>query len=310
MEHASNGILLIDKDEGETSFGVVRKIRSVFGGFRVQKVGHAGTLDPFATGLLIILLGQGTKLSQFIMSEGKVYLATLRLGVETDTLDSTGRILATSVIPDLSLKYIQEKAKGFVGDIEQVPPAYSAVKYGGTRAYKLARRGIKMDLKKKKVKVHSLRILSVSLPDVTMEIRCSRGTYVRTIGADLGTELGPGGHLRSLRRLTIGVFETKNALESKEIPAKENRYLLKEKVILLRDALPGMPEIEIESRFAKKVRHGYQPIWEDLDKGLNSNGYQHGYIKLIADDELVAIVKSKKSRGICNGSLKVERVFL
>ena len=151
MGRSIDGILLVDKEEGKTSYGVVRKVRAAFAKSDVKKVGHAGTLDPFATGLLIILLGQGTKLSSFLMSERKVYLATIRLGIETDTMDPTGQVARTSPIPALSIEQIQEKANCLVGHREQVPPIYSAVKYKGTRAYKLARKGVKFDLKSKKI---------------------------------------------------------------------------------------------------------------------------------------------------------------
>ena len=154
MEHAADGIILTDKGHGETSHGVVKKVKALFRGGTPVKVGHAGTLDPFATGLLIILLGQGTKLSQFIMSGEKVYVATVELGVETDTLDPTGKVLRTSRVPELGPEFIRERAERFVGKILQVPPAYSAIRYKGTRAYKLARSGQDIELKAREVIVH------------------------------------------------------------------------------------------------------------------------------------------------------------
>jgi len=309
LENPTDGILLIDKDVGETSYEVVKKVKSALGGLKVRKVGHAGTLDPFATGLLIILLGQGTKLSPFTMSESKVYQATMRLGVETDTLDPTGRVICTSAVPDLSPDYIQEKARGFVGEIEQTPPIYSALKYQGTRAYKLARRGQGVELKKRKVTIHSLRIVSIGLPDVTMEVKCSSGTYIRSLAADLGSELGPGGHLKSLRRIASGSFEARNALSSKEISTERNHCVLRERVIPLRAALSSMREIEVEPSVAEKVRHGYQPALEGLDKSLSLAGCEDRYIKLVRDDELVAIVKVNKNGGGGYDNLEIERVF-
>ena len=300
---------MIDKCEGETSYDVVRKVKSAFGGSRLQKVGHAGTLDPFATGLLIILLGQGTKLSPFIMSGKKVYLATMGLGVETDTLDSTGRVIRTGVVPEMRPEYIQDKARGFVGDIEQLPPVYSAVKYKGVRAYKLARRGIEMDLQKRKVTVYSLRILSVDLPDITMEVKCSSGTYIRSLAADLGRELGPGGYLKSLRRLASGPFEAQNALSSREIPAKQSLELLKDRVISLKDALPDRREIEVGDPLARRIRDGYQPAWEELADGSDMTGREDEYIKLVRRCELVAIVRPNGNKGVGHGRVKIERVF-
>jgi tRNA pseudouridine55 synthase len=309
MEHQTDGILLVDKHGGETSYEVVKMVRYAFGGLKVQKVGHAGTLDPFATGLLIVLLGQGTKLSPFLMTEKKVYLATMRLGVETDTLDPTGRVVRTSPVPYLTYEQIHEKSRGFVGEIEQVPPIYSAVKHEGKRAYKLARKGLEVGLKKRTVIVYSIEILSVHLPDVKMMVTCSRGTYIRSLAADLGMTLGPGSHLISLRRLSSGAFEVQNALSSKEVSRNENRSFLLDKVIPLRAALPDMCEIQVAGLLAKKIRNGYQPTLEELNNGIIASNFADGYVKLVSDNELVAITKTKESGGFGHGKLKIERVF-
>ena len=304
-----DGILLIDKEEGETSYGVVREVKSALKGLKVGKVGHAGTLDPFATGLLIILLGQGTKISHLVMSQRKIYLATMRLGIETDTLDPTGQVVRTSYVPDLKPGFIQEKSSGFIGPIEQVPPRFSAVKYGGARAYKLARRGLEVDLQKRMVTVYSISILSVSLPDVTMKIKCSSGTYIRRLAADLGRILGPGGHLRSLRRLASGPFEVHNALKQSDIRTSNGGPGFLDKVIPLRAALPQAPEIDVDRQMANKVRQGGQPDWNELKKGLPQVFEMNGHAKLICDDELVALVKVKKRKGVDHGAVKIARVF-
>ena len=314
MEHASDGILLTDKGHGETSHGVVKKVKALFRGGAPVKVGHAGTLDPFATGLLIILLGQGTKLSQFIMSGEKVYVATVELGVETDTLDPTGKVLRTSRVPDMSSEFIQERVERFVGKIRQVPPAYSAIRYKGTRAYKLARSGQDVDLKAREVVVYSLHILAVDLPQITMRIRCSSGTYIRSLAADFGRDLGPGGHLRSLRRLKSGSFDVKDALPSSEITDKAREGFLSKRVLTNRDALSDMGEIIITAALAEKVRHGYQPIWEELivgpkqQTGIQPDQYNR-WIKLISDNKLVAIVKLNLENEISRIKAKLERVF-
>ena len=298
MEHPIDGILLIDKHEGETSYDVVKKAKHAFNARKALKVGHAGTLDPFATGLLIILLGQGTKLSQFLMAGKKNYLATMRLGVETDTLDPTGRVVRTSVVPQLTPREIRVKAKAFVGKIEQTPPNFSAVKYKGTRAYKLARKGLDVDLKKRSVSVYSLKILSVQLPDVTMEVTCSSGTYIRSLAADMARKLGPGGHLISLRRIAIGSFEVKNAPSSSVLSQTGARSLLRDKIIPLRAALPGITEIQVGEPLAKKIRNGYQPTLKELNKGLRASDCKDGCVKLMSADDLVAIMKLKENGGI------------
>lgn len=306
MEYPTDGIILIDKDAGETSYGVVKKVKHLL---KVRKVGHAGTLDPFATGLLIVLVGHATKLSHFIMSENKVYLATARLGVETDTMDCTGQVTRITGIPDIQPEYIRKKIQSFVGDIEQVPPAYSAVKYKGTRAYKLARKGIKIDLQKRRVTIHSMRIVSIQLPDVTFEVKCSSGTYIRSLAADVGREVGTCAHLRSLRRLASGPFEARYALNSGEITTRSGHPLLGEKMIPLRAALPGMREIEVDGLVAEKVRHGYRPAWEEVKTRLNWSGFEGEHVKFVRDGELVAIMRITNNERGNLGKFEIGRVF-
>ncbi|MBW1779847.1 MAG: tRNA pseudouridine(55) synthase TruB [Deltaproteobacteria bacterium] len=306
MEHAADGILLIDKEKGETSHGVVKKVRSVFRRGKGVKVGHAGTLDPFATGLLIILLGEGTKLSRFIMAGEKIYLATVELGVETDTLDPTGQVIATRDVPDLSPEYVREKASRFIGKIQQVPPVYSAVRYKGRRAYQLARNGRPVELRKRDVIVHSLRILGMDLPRITARVRCSSGTYIRSLAADLGRDLGPGGHLKSLRRLKSGPFEVDDALPSSEIAAEARERSLTGRVIPMSEAVPQMEEVRVHGDLAARIRNGYQPIWEELNIGPD---FSDGWVKLVNGHRLVAVMKVAKGNNIGYGKVKIERVF-
>lgn len=304
----TDGILLVDKKEGQTSYGVVKAVKSAMGRSRGQKVGHAGTLDPFATGLLVILLGQGTKLSRFIMSQHKVYLATVRLGVETDTFDHTGTVVRTCSVSDLSEAYIREKARAFVGTTEQTPPMYSAVKYKGERAYRLARQGLKAPLRKRNVTVHSLRVLSITLPDVVIEVACSSGTYMRSLASDLGGQLGVGGRLQCLRRLTCGSFNVKDALPSDRI-SKEGPHHFREKIIPLREALPEIREIEVDAVLAQKVRQGYKPNWELSHLSARSDRDTGGPIKLITDGKLVAILERRKGRNGSRHKARTMRVF-
>jgi len=313
MGPATDGILLIDKCMGETSHGVVKKTRFAFGGANRAKVGHAGTLDPFATGLLILLVGQGTKLSQFIMPGQKVYSATLQLGVETDTLDLTGKVVATADVPAMTLEHVQETAKAFVGTLHQVPPAYSAVRYQGRRAYELARKGQAVELKAREVTVHSLRVLSVALPEITVHIRCSSGTYVRSLASDLGEALGTVAHLRSLRRIKSGPFDVREALSSAEIGRIQGPSLL-ERVIPMREAIPQLGEISVSEHTAEKVREGCQPDWEELMLGWDekadfSPDFQNGWIKLVSGGKLVAILQVAPGEGGRQGKAKIERVF-
>jgi len=310
VAHPTDGILLIDKSAGETSYDVVRKIKTAFRGMKVGKFGHAGTLDPFATGLLIILVGQGTKLSPFIMSQRKRYLATVRLGIETDTLDPTGNIICERAVPSLSLEFIRDTVKGFLGKIEQTPPIYSAIKYKGTPAYKLAREGRAPSLKERTVWIYSIELISVELPDVTMEVECSSGTYMRSLASDLGKAFGPGAHLRSLRRLRCGSFNAHDALKSQEISDENLKMILSEKLIPLGSALPEMAEIVVGNAIAVNVRQGRQLVLQSFADGLDLAHYEGDHFKLIGNGELVAVVKSKKSGRGGHVRLEISRVFV
>lgn len=296
---------MVDKAEGEISFDVIRRIRQVL---PARKVGHAGTLDPLATGLLIILLGQGTKLSQWIMSQGKVYEGTLRLGIETDTLDSTGEILAERPVPEWTSDGLDKACRRLLGEIEQRPPRFSALKVKGQRAYRLARKGASFDLPKRRVFVESLEVLSADLPFVTLRIRCSAGTYVRSLFADLGKNLGTGAHLTALRRKASGQFLVENAIPSGKLSGQGDPAVLERDVLPLNKALPGMTELEVDGPLAGKIRQGYQPVWNELQDGVSMENGVSGYVKITRENELIAVanVYEEKTQGF---KAKLVRVF-
>jgi tRNA pseudouridine55 synthase len=300
-----DGVILIDKEEGRTSFDVVRQVRHFL---RIKKVGHAGTLDPFATGLLIVMLGEGTKLSSYLTAGEKTYQASMRLGVETDTLDLTGEIVKRSDVPNLGLRLLRQAALEFVGEIEQVPPQFSAVNFNGRRAYFFAREGIRIDLKKRKVRIRSLEITSVNLPDVGISVACSSGTYIRSLAADLGRRLGPGAHLTSLRRLKSGTFDVRDALGVKKLESLSKDSVFQGKVIPLYEALPDMLEIRVDDLMARKIRNGWQPLWKDVMRCDFPDSFE-GYLKLAKGEELVGIGKAESSQGERKTSLKIVRVF-
>jgi tRNA pseudouridine55 synthase len=304
MENTWNGIILIDKAEGETSHDVVKQIRRIL---KQKQVGHAGTLDPFATGLLVILLGQGTKISPYLMSMAKKYRATMRLGIETDTLDLEGRIVHTNPVPALLSAEIKAKARGFIGEIEQIPPAFSAVRSNGKRAYHLARKGIQPILKSRRVKVHSFEIISTDLPDVTFEVECSSGTYIRSLAADLGRQLGPGAHLTALRRLSSGPFAVVEAIRLKGNNPCLTYKNMQERILPLSRALPHLRGVDLNDGLALKIRHGYMPRWEELWPGSDVPDIQEGFLKLLNAGNLVAITEIHAS---CKKRLlKLRRVF-
>lgn len=306
MLNSNDGIILIDKNEGETSFDVVRKVKRAL---KKKKVGHAGTLDPFATGLLVILLGQGTKLSNCLMSGRKRYLATMKLGIETDTLDRTGRIINTMTVPDLRPEEIRELFNGFLGEIEQRPPLYSAINYKGRRAYEFARKGITVDLEKRVVNIHSMDIISVNLPDITFEVTCSRGTYIRSLAADIGARLGSTAHLCALRRLASGGFDVNNALDSRAMDTDPEGETISGRIISLKDALTEMKECAIDSTAAKRISNGIKPGIDELISWEASLGDYSGFIKLTHGLSLVAILEVNNLLRDSKEWLKNIRVF-
>lgn len=207
-----DGILLIDKEEGITSYDVIRKLKKILG--RDQKIGHTGTLDPFATGLLIVLLGKGTKLMESFHGLDKRYLVEGKMGIATDTQDITGEVIQENDDTIPTLENIQTIIRdNFLGEISQTPPIYSAKRVNGKRSYDMARAGEKVDLKPKVIKVKEFNVVNYSYPTISCEILCSTGTYVRTLINDLGVKLGCFATASQLRRLSIGQFNVKDSLK-------------------------------------------------------------------------------------------------
>jgi tRNA pseudouridine55 synthase len=205
-----NGVLPVDKPVGPTSHDVVGAVRRAL---RIKQVGHTGTLDPFASGLLLVCIGPATRLAEYITPLPKTYLATMRLGESTDTDDHTGTVVSSSDSwRDVSPEAIEAALMAQVGEIDQVPPAYSAKKVAGERMYDVARRGGEVDLPPVRVTIHSLQVVSIDLPDVVFEVECGSGTYIRAIARDVGRALGAGGHLRELRRTHIGAHDVARAV--------------------------------------------------------------------------------------------------
>jgi tRNA pseudouridine55 synthase len=206
---ALDGAILIDKPPGPTSHDVVDMIRRQFG---IKKVGHCGTLDPNATGLLIIVLGRGTKLSEKLMSDDKVYEGTMKLGETTNSYDADGELVASLPVPPVTLEQLNALAAEFVGDLMQTPPMVSAVKKDGVPLYKLARKGIEVPREPRLVHIYNFRFSGYQEPLATFRLACTKGTYVRSISHELGQKLGCGGHLATLRRVTSGKFDVAQAI--------------------------------------------------------------------------------------------------
>src|SRR2546427_4013498 len=211
---ALDGAILIDKPAGPTSHDVVDAIRRRF---QIKKVGHCGTLDPNATGLLIIVLGRGTKLSEKLMSDDKVYEGAMKFGETTNSYDADGEIVASLPVPPLTLEQLNEAASPFIGDQMQTPPMVSAVKKGGVPLYKLARKGIEVEREPRLVHIYNFRFTVYKEPVGQFRLACTKGTYVRSVAHDLGQKLGCGAHLAALRRVTSGKFEVAQATPLAEI---------------------------------------------------------------------------------------------
>jgi tRNA pseudouridine55 synthase len=250
-----DGFLVIDKPEGITSHGVVERVRRLFS---QKKVGHCGTLDPMATGVLVLGLGKGTRLSRFIQVDPKKYLAQITLGIKTDTLDKTGKILEEKKIR-VEEREVREVLLSFQGEITQVPPMTSAVKVGGVPLYKLARKGVEVERKPRQVYIHKIDFLSFEedeYPRVNFKITCSKGTYIRVIASEVGKKLGCGAHLSALRRLRCGDYDLKIAHKLDEVEEKESNNELKKLIITFDEALKRYPIVVVKRKLSYRVRNG------------------------------------------------------
>ena len=246
----SGGLLRVDKPSGMTSHDVVAAVRKLV---RPLRVGHTGTLDPLAGGLLILCVGEATKVARFIEAGRKLYRATALLGTRTDTQDVTGAITAQVPVEGITAGRVREAARAFVGKISQIPPAFSAVKVGGVRAYKLARRKENVRLKPRTVEIMRLEIERVRLPRVQFLLECSKGVYVRTLCSDLGEALGVGGCMESLRRLAVGRFTVAGARPLAELDTTEK---IMEALLPAADALAHMPAVTCSPEQAERLSHG------------------------------------------------------
>jgi tRNA pseudouridine55 synthase len=253
MHNVHNGILNINKPPTWTSHDVVAKVRRLLG---QRSVGHAGTLDPMATGVLLVCVGQATRVAEYLMASEKGYRATARLGVTTDSYDADGRVTATAPVPELSAAVLQAALTPFVGDILQVPPAYSAIKQDGVPLHKRARRGEVVDLVARPVRIERISLLSWQPPDLALEIACGPGTYVRSLVHDLGQALGCGATLIELTRVRSGHFTIDEAITLEHLAeaataGQPGRYLRP-----VSEALSGLVPLEVDDASTRRLIHG------------------------------------------------------
>ena len=247
-----NGILVVDKPSDWTSHDVVAKVRGIA---KTRSVGHLGTLDPIATGVLPLILGNATRLARFYTKVNKSYEATIRFGHSTDTYDRAGKTTSPDAAPP-ELFAIEDAIRAFIGPIAQMPPQYSAKKVNGVAAYESARRNIAVDLKPANIEVFELRILGYESPDLRVLVKCSSGTYVRSIAHDLGAALGCGGFIQELRRLSSGEFHIEHARTLEELQNLSNEGRMKEALLRSVDLLPDFPNVFVDALTAGQIRQG------------------------------------------------------
>jgi tRNA pseudouridine55 synthase len=294
-----NGFLVIDKPAKLTSAQVVARVKRLTG---AQRVGHSGTLDPFATGVLICCLNQATRLAGFLLKDSKRYRAVLHLGVETDTQDGTGEAVSKEAVSKevvssvrvnhLSPEKIHAAFSAFKGTFNQQPPTYSALKHQGVPLYKLARMGRPVQKPPREVTVSRLVIEKIALPEVTFEVTCSAGTYIRTLGADIGRRLGCGGHLTALRRLNSGPFGVDAALGLDQLETAAADGRVAELIIQPARALAHWPHVVADKRLLGKIRYGQRLSLADVDALQSADQRPTGPILVLGpEDRLVAVVE-------------------
>ncbi len=254
-----SGILNINKPAGMTSHDVVAAVRRITG---EKRVGHAGTLDPMATGVLLVCLGQATRVTEYLMDAPKRYRAGIVLGIATDTYDAEGRVTHRSPSVSFTRAQIEEALSSFFGRIEQVPPLYSAIKHQGVPLYKLARRGISVERKPRLVEIYDIELIDWSSPLLTIEVECSKGTYIRSLAHDLGEKLGCGAHLRELVRLASGHFTLEDALTLEEFAESFSQGRWRDLLHPLDEALFGFDAVVVDRDAEYRIRHGQQIEWD------------------------------------------------
>lgn len=302
-----DGLLVVDKPEGITSLDVVREVKRRFS---VKKAGHIGTLDPFATGVLPVVLNEGTKLVPFLGEELKEYEAVIKLGEETTTDDLTGEVILRKPWEGVTPELIEAVFQTFLGKIQQIPPMFSAVKIDGRPLYRWARKGIEIDRKEREVEIFDLHIENMDLPRVHFRVSCTKGTYIRVLGKDIGRRIGCGAHLLRLKRIRSGSFALEQAVSWERLKGFCGAESLYPWLISLREALGRLPEVIGDERLIEKVRLGREIVARDLSSQVLPPFDEGMWVKIVSPvDGLVAISNSEvKSTDVRLGG--PERVVL
>lgn len=273
LVNAISGVLVVDKPVGMTSHEVVQVIRR---GTNIRRAGHTGTLDPRASGVLVVLLGPAVRLSEYVSASDKRYQAVILLGKTTDTYDADGQVLTSNPVDNITEDQFEEALQQFVGEIEQVPPPYSAIKVKGRKAYEMAREGEEFDLQPRKINVYSLELLEWAPPEAVIDVYCSSGTYIRSLANDLGKTLGCGAHLVGLRRTKSGRFTLRDAVPLRKLREAFDEGSWYQYVIPAAEALSDWPSIELDETLVDAVRHGHRVPAEagvgKMARGISTDG--------------------------------------
>jgi tRNA pseudouridine55 synthase len=249
-----SGILLLDKPVGMTSNAALQRVKRLF---NARKAGHTGSLDPLATGILPLCFGEATKFSQFLLEADKSYRATIRLGVITESGDADGKVVEERYVPDISDDRLEGVLSKFRGEISQVPPMFSALKVNGQPLYKLARKGLEVERKARQVTIHELSVLERQQKEIMVDVRCTKGTYIRTLAEDIGLELGCGAHVTQLRRISVGPYGVKRAVSMEGLERmSENQVCLDAELLPVSSAVQDWPKVNVNEICASYVRQG------------------------------------------------------
>lgn len=310
MSGPLNGFLVIDKPSGWTSHDVVAKIRRLVRG---SKVGHGGTLDPMATGVLPVAIGKGTRVLGYLQDADKAYRAVMRLGVTTDTCDITGRVVRECPLGEITPERVREVVDGFRGPLMQTPPLYSAIKKDGVPLYKLARQGVDVERQPRAIEIHRLEITAIDLPLVSFDVSCSKGTYIRSLCHDIGQALGTGACLEALVRTQAGPFRMEDAADMDEVARLAQESRIGDVLIPLSAALVGLTRVEVTDGGVDLVRHGSPLVCESVAAvdGTFNEGDQVALVN--GKDELIAVARALASyngHGSDGHLLKPEKVFV
>lgn len=301
-----NGVLVLDKPRGITSQAALNAVNKIL---NVERTGHTGTLDPFATGVLPICVNKATKIIPYLNSKVKIYEALLELGTSTDTLDPTGAVLESKSVGEISENALNDVFSEFKGKITQMPPMFSAIKKDGVRLYRYARKGVEVERRSREITIWELDLVDMDLPNVRFMVKCSRGTYVRVLAADIARRLDTVGHLAELRRIESDGFNIKNAVTIEDLKNGDIE------LTSLNDALSHMSKIQISESLTKLIREGKQIKKSDLDR-FEVPAFSRGdNIKLYRNDELISITEALEDFADLNFLesdsivLKLQRVF-